>query len=209
MIYFGNPSSPKVREAMQRGEFGCIVTPGQGNLIPEGVVWCADNGRYGKGWPGLDPWLKWIDGKGDKSLCKFAAAPDVVGDAEATLRTSLPVLPMISGLGIPPAFVAQDGVRPDLVPWEQFDVLFLGGTDTFKLGEQARMISREAHRHGKWLHMGRVSSIKRLRIAKSMGCHSVDGTYLKFGPDKNAVRMRRFLDQVLSEYTLDFEEGIG
>lgn len=203
MIYFGNPSSEVARAAMRRGDFGCIVTPGQGNLIPKGALWCADNGCYGKGWPGLDEWLAWIDGKGDKSLCKFAAAPDVVGDAVATLERSLPVLPMIRSLGLPAAFVAQDGVRSELVPWDEIDVLFLGGTDEFKLGPQAYGIAERAHEHGKWLHMGRVSSIKRLRIAKSMGCQSVDGTYLKYGPDKNTVRMRRFLDQVLSEITFD------
>ncbi len=203
MIYFGNPSSPKVREAMQRGDFGCIVTPGQGNLIPAGVTWCADNGCYGKGWPGLDKWLTWIDGKGDKALCQFAAAPDVVGDAEATLDRSLPVLPMIRQLGLPAAFVAQDGVHSAIVPWDEFDCLFLGGTDDFKLGPRAVEIGTEAKQRGKWLHMGRVSSIKRLRIARHMRCDSVDGTYLKFGPDKNAVRMRRFLDQVLSEITFD------
>jgi hypothetical protein len=199
VMYFGNPSSPVVRAAMQRGEFGCIVTPGQGNLIPTGVRWCADNGCYGKGWPGTPNWLNWIERKGDAALCAFAAAPDVVGDAKATLVRSTPLLPLIRRLGLPAAFVAQDGVTPELVPWDGMDVLFIGGTDEFKLGPDAEAIGREAKDRGKWLHMGRVNSIKRLRIAKRMGCDSVDGTYLSFGPDKNTVRMRRFLDQVLAE----------
>lgn len=203
MIYFGNPSSGTVREAMQRGEFGCIVTPGQGNRVPEGVTWCADNGRYGKGWPGLDPWLKWIENKAPAELCKFAAAPDVVGDAVATLRESLPVLPMVRELGLPAAFVAQDGcmTRDGLIPWDDFDVLFLGGSDKFKIGDEGREVAAAGVEHGKWVHMGRVSSIKRLRIAWRFGCSSVDGTYLKFGPDKNAERMHRFMQMVRAEFT--------
>lgn len=202
MIYFGNPSSAKVREAMQRGEFGCIVTPGQGNVVPDGVTWCADNGCYGKGWPGLDRWLKWIKNKAPADLCQFAAAPDVVGDAAATVERSAPVLPLIRGLGLPAAFVAQDGctARPGLVPWGDFDVLFLGGSDEFKIGPEGEEISAQAVERGVWVHMGRVSSMKRLRIAWRFGCSSVDGTYLKFGPDKNAARMHRFMETVRAEF---------
>ena len=89
--------------------------------------------------------------------------------------------------------------RPAIFSAYLTPVLFIGGTDEFKLGPDAEAIGREAKDRGKWLHMGRVNSIKRLRIAKRMGCDSVDGTYLSFGPDKNTVRMRRFLDQVLAE----------
>jgi hypothetical protein len=30
-----------------------------------------------------------------------------------------------------------------------------------------------------------VNSEKRYRYAEAIGCHSVDGTYLTYGPDKN------------------------
>ena len=33
--------------------------------------------------------------------------------------------------------------------------------------------------------MGRVNSARRFAIAELMGCNSVDGTYLTYGPDTN------------------------
>jgi hypothetical protein len=94
--------------------------------------------------------------------------------------------------------VAQDGCtdQPHLIPWGEFDVLFLGGTDDFKLGRDAAAVSGEANSRGVPIHMGRVNSLRRLRIASSLDCASVDGTYLAFGPDKNLPRLLRWLDQV-------------
>ncbi len=42
--------------------------------------------------------------------------------------------------------------------------------------------------------MGRVNSYRRLAYAQSIGCHSADGTYLKYGPDLNLPRLLRWLD---------------
>lgn len=202
MIYFGNPSTDVIRQAMQRGEYGCIITPKQNLQVPDGVIWCADNGRFGKGWTNLDHWLAMVQTSAPASLCMFAVAPDVPGDAIATARESTPVLPMIRALGVPAAYAAQDGIMAtvDRLPWDEFDVLFLGGTDEFKVGPEGEAISRLARERGKWVHMGRVNSMKRLRVAYQYGCTSVDGTYLKFGPSKNVVRMRRFLDTVAAEF---------
>jgi hypothetical protein len=37
---------------------------------------------------------------------------------------------------------------------------------------------RDARRRGKWVHMGRVNGLRRLRIALDFGVDSVDGTFL-------------------------------
>ena len=37
---------------------------------------------------------------------------------------------------------------------------------------------REARRRGKWVHMGRVNGLRRLRIALDFGVDTVDGTSL-------------------------------
>ena len=42
----------------------------------------------------------------------------------------------------------------------------------------------------------RVNSLKRLRYAASIGCHSADGTCLAFGPDRNLPRLLGWLTQV-------------
>jgi hypothetical protein len=50
--------------------------------------------------------------------------------------------------------------------------------------------------------MGRVNSLKRLRIANSFGCDSADGTYLAFGPDINLTRARGWMPQVHQQPSL-------
>ena len=200
MLYAANPCSPSVREAMTTGKLAYIDTPRQRNIRPAGVIWSADNGCFGTGYPGDDAWVAWLDkNKDDASRCLFATAPDVVGDAAATLARSLPWLPKIRELGYPAAFVAQDGLENITVPWDAFDVLFIGGSTDWKLGPHAAQLAREAKVQGKHVHMGRVNSLKRYRYAMSIGCDSVDGTYLTFGPDKNLPKLLSWLVDTTTE----------
>lgn len=187
--YFANPCGRAVIDAMQRGDLGFIDTPAQGNRRPEGVAWCADNGAFSDNFD-EDKWWQFLLRNSDHaSTCLFAVAPDVVGDAAATLERSLPWLAEIRDLGYPVAFVAQDGLENLTVPWDLFDVLFIGGTTMWKLGGHARHLVREAKAHGKWVHMGRVNSERRYEYARAIGCDSADGTYLVFGPDVNLPKL--------------------
>lgn len=171
---------------MTAGSIGYIDTPAQGNKRPAGVAWCADNGCFGKGYPGDDAWLDWLaDNAHDAARCAFATAPDVVADAAATLARSAPFLPKIRALGYPAALVAQDGLEHLPVPWSEFDVLFIGGSTGWKLGPEARALVTEAKARGKSVHMGRVNSKRRHDYARHIGCDSVDGTFLTYGPEKN------------------------
>lgn len=196
MIYFGNPCSAEVRKAMQDGLLGCITTPKQGNAHIPQVQYIADTGCFGKGYPGDAAWLQWLASRTDPSSFLFATAPDVVGDAEATLLRSLPHLPTIRKLGYPASFVGQDGLTPETTPWDEFDVLFLGGTTEWKLGPEAAELTALAIERGKSVHMGRVNSLKRLRYAQSIGCTSVDGTHLIFAPDKNLPTLLKWLNSL-------------
>lgn len=206
MRYFANPSTPKVRDAMSAGLLDMIATPKQGNKVPAGVTWVADNGCFGKGYPGDDAWLAWLGTytAEERARCLFAVAPDVVGDAAATLARSLPWLPAIRDLGYPVAFVAQDGLEDMAVPWDEFDVLFIGGTTEWKLGAAARVLVAQAKARGKHVHMGRVNSEKRMRYADAIGCDSSDGTFIAFGPDVNLPRMLVNLRGVNDQMALDF-----
>lgn len=183
---------------MQAKVLDMIATPDQGNVLPDGVVWCADNGCYGKGYPGDDAWLAWLGSYTllQRSRCLFATAPDVVGDAVATLARSVPFLPQIRALGYPAALVAQNGLENLTVPWDKFDVLFIGGNTEWKLGAAARFLVAEAKARGKHVHMGRVNSQMRLAYADAIGCDSTDGTYLTFGPDLNLPKVKGWLRAV-------------
>lgn len=202
MLYLANPCGSDVLTAMQAGAIGYIDTPAQGNIRPEGVVWCMDNGCFSDKFDEAKWWRYLQRHASDASSCLFATAPDVVGDAAATLERSTPWLPKIRDLGYPVAFVAQDGLGihwngslhgGDLdgptVEWADFDVLFVGGTTGWKLGPHARALVAEAKRRGKWVHMGRVNSERRFEYARAIGCDSADGTYLTFGPDTNLPKL--------------------
>ena len=79
-------------------------------------------------------------------------------------------------------------MTPDDIPWDEFDCLFIGGDDAFKESGLIRRTCREAKRRHKWVHMGRVNSLRRMLIALDFGVDSVDGTYLLHEARKGACR---------------------
>jgi hypothetical protein len=189
LLYFANPCGEAVVTLMQEGVLGFIDTPHQQNIRPADVFWCADNGCFSSRFK-EDHWWRFLERHADDlDLCAFATAPDVVGDARATLERSLPWLPKIRALGYPAAFVAQDGIENTEIPWDEFDAWFIGGTNEFKLGELSRELVAEALSRGKWVHMGRVNSKKRWKLAESWGCDSADGTFLTYGPAVNLPKL--------------------
>ena len=204
-IYFANPVRAAA-EAIATGRLGYIDTPAQGNARPAKVIWCADNGCFSdkfdeaKWWAWLESHAEHADG------CVFAVAPDVVGDAAATRERSLPWLPKIRALGYPVAYVAQDGWDEVEVPWDEFDALFIGGSTEFKLGPVAAQATAEAKAKGKWVHMGRVNSRKRMQYAASIGCDSADGTYLVFGPEKNLPKLLAWVQELEDEVKASLDE---
>jgi transposase InsO family protein len=165
--------------------------------------WAADNGCFTQPQKYTDQgYLKWLD-KLDRSGCFFATAPDVVGDADETLKRSKPMLPKIRELGYRVAFVAQDGAKIDSLPWADLDCLFVGGTDTFKLSQAAAECMREAKQRGKSVHMGRVNSYRRIRLAKFLGADSVDGTQLAYRPTRYLSDVLHWLDRLDDELMLE------
>ncbi len=198
MIYFANPSTEQIRDTMQAGLLGVINTPNstRQSQAVDGAAWCADNGCFSDKFNEA-AWWEWLQRNADRAdTCRFAVSPDVVGDHQATLQRSAPWLPRIRALGYPAAFVGQDGAHPDTVPWDDFDVLFLGGTTDWKLGPDARALAGHAVALGKWVHMGRVNSFKRFRYAEAIGCSSVDGTFLIYGPDKLLPELLGWFDHL-------------
>jgi hypothetical protein len=153
VVYFANPSRG-ANQAMVDGLIGFIDTPDQGNIKPDGVLWCADNGKFSKsraekGIPWDETgWWRFLEKNAHLAdSCAFATAPDVVhwvpdgkgelvpfGDAAATLVESAKWYDKIKGLGFKVALVAQDGLNPDDVPWDKIDAIFIGGSDDYKVG---------------------------------------------------------------------------
>jgi hypothetical protein len=128
--------------------------------------------------------------------CLFIVAPDKVGDAKRTLWRFWFWAIIIKLLGFPVALAAQDGLENLSVPWFLLDVLFVGGTTEWKLSQRAVELVKEAKRHKKWVHVGRVNSQRRFQFCYKIGVDSVDGTHFAKEPDYAigwAVNLLRYL----------------
>jgi hypothetical protein len=188
-------------------EMGVMLTPMMGNRLPPDRLWAADTGCFAAPEKHDDEkYLRWLGTRVSAAgRCLFATAPDVVGDGWGTLRRSHAVLPRIRGCGFNAALVGQDGMTPDMLPWETFDCLFVGGTTGWKLSEVAASLIRAAKVRGKWVHVGRVNSEERVMHFRRMGeglVDSVDGTYIAFGPDRNGPRVAGWMRRAVMQQVL-------
>jgi hypothetical protein len=167
---------------------------------PTGGVWAADSGCWSNAKAYSDErYLRWLD-RQPREGCLFATAPDVVGDAAATLERATPMLPRIRELGFPVALVAQPTLMAADVPWHAIDALFIGGPDWWHSSDHVHELVREAKHRGKWVHEGRVNSWKRYDRARAIGYDSVDGTYLRFDPKlKRSPGPRGWMDRAALE----------
>lgn len=191
MIYLVGNRVAGTESLLDEKRIGLMNTPKNGYRIEPGWIWAADNGCFGKGYPGDEAWVAWLKGfsADQRKGCIFVTAPDVVGDSKKSLSRSLPFLPVIRDLGYPVALVTQDGMKPDDVPWTQIDWLFIGGTDRHKLGDEAKQLIAAAKYHDKKIHVGRVNSQKRFLAFAALGADTVDGTFLGFGPKVNLPKL--------------------
>lgn len=207
MIYLSGclPSSPHIRKLLLDNNVGLLLTHvSQRNQPSDGKwVWAADNACFtAQNWD-KNAWLRWLESKNDPTSALFATIPDVVGDHAATLKRWPQFQKQVAELGYVPAFILQNGCTANDVPWDECGAVFIGGDTTWKLSEQAFRIVIEARSRGHWVHMGRVNSLRRLQIAQSWGCNSVDGTYLAFGPDVNSIRLIEMMRRIASQPALD------
>jgi hypothetical protein len=196
-------------------------------------LWAADNGCFRQG-DAFDAhaWFRWVltlpppgarwgnhgmdfesrttvPGRGDPEWrgCLFVVAPDVVADAARTWERSAPWFALVREAGYPVALVAQDGAEAFAPMWDEcdsWDALFVGGSTGWKLSEDARSCVREAQLLAKWVHMGRVNSRRRLRLAAAWDLDSVDGTCLAYAPQANSARLGDWLAELAEDPT-----GVG
>lgn len=157
---------------------GGLITPRTKNSIEwylsRGMQWACDNDCFQK----LDrkAYIKMLKGHAGLPGCLWVVAPDVVAEAEATLIRFKMWEPVLRYFDYPVAFVAQNGIENIVIPWNDFECLFIGGDDNFKLGKQVVQLIKEAHQQGKLVHMGRVNSPKRIAYALAAEVDSIDGT---------------------------------
>jgi hypothetical protein len=110
--------------------------------------------------------------------CSCGVKPRFVyGDADLTLRRFEEWHGLLADIGVPVAYVLQDGSESVGVPFDAIDALFIGGSTDFKLGAAAAGFARQAKARGKWVHWGRINTRKRFEhIVATGACDSFDGS---------------------------------
>lgn len=196
MLYLSGAKSQAISDDLLAGTIGLLQTPGNSYSLNGVAVWAMDNGCFTGTYPGDDGYLATlVRMEPHRERCLFVAVPDIVGDGDGTLALFKPMAARIRDAGWPVALVAQDGMTADLIPWPLVDWLFIGGSTNWKMGLQAAELITEAIRRGVQVHAGRVNSASRFAHFAGLGCSTADGTFLAFGPNTNAPKVRSWLTQ--------------
>jgi len=202
VLYLTGARPPKGLHHLAAGTIGLLNTPVTSYRLDGVKVWAADNGAFTGKYPGDDAYLRWLARQEPhRDRCLFVAAPDVIGDGAATLERFTGMGRRIRDAGWPVALVAQDGMEPGQVPWDQLDWLFVGGSTEWKLGFAAARLIETAQAHGVRVHVGRVNTFRRYRLFAALGCDSADGTFLAYGYDAN-------MPQILDWYKKAGEQAL-
>jgi hypothetical protein len=147
----GGWRKPFMPYALDNGAFGAWVakTP----FDEDAFGYLLAQALTSKAWPPL-----WI------------AVPDVVADAKATIESWQRWAPNLRRMGVPLAFVVQDGMERQDVPGDA-DVVFVGGTTKWKWSTVPSWCA--------WfrrVHVGRVNRPRALDYLEQLGAESCDGT---------------------------------
>ncbi len=161
-------------EAACASNVGVLFVPRDGSSSFRGARrWAADNGVF-SGFD-ADGFLAMLGRLKGRRGCLFVVVPDVVGDAKATLEQFYIWAPIVRAFGFPVALAAQDGLTVDVTPWHMIDALFIGGSTEWKLSRAAEELLAYAAARGKWRHVGRVNTLRRMRHFHGL-CDSIDGS---------------------------------
>jgi hypothetical protein len=190
VLFLSGAINRLVLDAM-RPDVGFMSTERNGQRPPLAMACAYDNGCFAGSWS-PESWATWLMAQ---PAGLFAVVPDIVGDARRTRLRFEVYAPFVRRYQ-PVAYALQDGSDTIEPPWDEFDVLFVGGSTGFKLCDATWAACAEARRRGKWVHVGRVNSLKRLRACRAALVDSVDGTFLKYGPDMRWRQLCQWLDQL-------------
>jgi hypothetical protein len=207
-VIFLSGALGRVLEAPRQWNMGVLATPtstGRPQLDQirrTGMPWAIDNEEFGGRFE-LARWERWLRSvpRAARLTCLFVVVPDVLirdrqpdgsvrvrGDAAATYARFWEFTALVREIGYRQAFVSQDGATSSLVPWDEIDCLFVGGSDDWKLCDRSVSLIREAQERGLWTHMGRCQARGsvggRIGAAHAIGMDSCDGTVLKRDPSR-------------------------
>lgn len=164
--------------ALREAGWGLLVTPDRPE--PRGFdLLAVDNGAWGcfqrkEQWT-PERWQRLVEQHG--RIAQWVVAPDVVCGGMASLDLSVSWLPWVLERANRALIAVQDGMTADDLRDIVSDRVgvFVGGSTEWKeatIGMWGRLCTER----GAWCHVGRVNSIRRIRICAASGVHSIDGT---------------------------------
>jgi len=108
---------------------------------------------------------------------EFITAPDIVAGGIQSLRLSESWLPRLDGVGRRRLIPVQDGVQSaDVAPLLGPDVgVFVGGTTDWKIRTMEGWACLARMRNA-YCHVGRVNTVRRIRMCALAGADSFDGS---------------------------------
>ncbi|MEH3101620.1 hypothetical protein [Sphingomonas adhaesiva] len=169
-------------DALRRAGWRLMVSA-RGSLRPEGFPYALDNGAW-TAFQRREP----FDGPAfDKAVTRLGrdadwiALPDIVAGGLASLRFSLDWLDTLRNRpdlrGAQYLLAAQNGMEPEhvasLVGAEIG--IFVGGDTPWKLATMATW-ARLVQERGGICHVGRVNTVRRIRLCAAVGADSFDGS---------------------------------
>lgn len=158
------------------------------------VPFALDNGRF----PAWSNGTKWDEGAYIGMLDRvvdmggkpeWLLVPDVVTEADETMREWDRWQPRLARYGWPLAMAVQDGMDPDCVP-EECEVVFVGGSTEWK-----RRTMREWCDAFDRVHIGRINTGKWLWECDEAGAESCDGTGWFRGDQAQLAQLVRYLER--------------
>lgn len=177
--YASNTGTKRNLQALRDNGWRILLTPD--NPTPrEGLRFAIDNGAWGAYQKRIPFDAKAFEGLIDRhgGAADFVIVPDIVCGGMESLafsRSWLPRLRHIKNLMLP----VQDGmdvlaVGTVLSGWTGLGI-FLGGSTEYKLRTMYGW-GMVAHSRCRKFHVGRVNTVKRIRLAIEAGADSIDGT---------------------------------
>lgn len=178
MIAYASRTGTRSTLAALRGAGWRLLLSATGVHRDEGMPYAIDNGAFTAFQQGLafdaDAFARLLISHG--SGADWIVLPDVVSDRAASLAMSREWLDRL-GAGYPWLLAVQDGMTAaDVTPFlPHIRGLAIGGSTEWKEQSAARwgVLCRS---EGKYLHMLRANTARRLSIAIAAGCDSFDGT---------------------------------
>jgi len=135
-----------------------------------GVPYGLDNGCFKRF--NEKTWNRLLN-EAEEYMPKFVCLPDMVGDAVRTLDLFDAFESRTNGL--PRCLVLQDGIGSHRIDWSKLSAVFVGGSDAFKISEEAMNACKTAKMLGKWVHVGRVNTAQRVKHWLGVA-DSIDGS---------------------------------